>query len=152
MIRFNINGLYHNQCYKPFLEFAFRHAESCSLIVRKTPPLHEKGQNFLKSASADLIHASDQSEWPGTKLISGVARVHTFGLSPGFRRLFLDETDDLGGWLSPTLPEDPAFYRSDGSVLFGSVIHERDAFADLTDAEAAECREIVGRENLLQTR
>ncbi len=31
-------------------------------------------------------------------------------------------------WLSPDYPEDLAFYREDGSCLFASISHERDAW------------------------
>jgi len=148
---FNFKGLYSKGLYRPFFDFVFQHTESCSLVVRKMSSLEERGQAFLKTASSELIRTSNQSEWPGTRLIFDKAVIYTFNLSPEFRRLFQDQADDLGAWLNPTLPEDPAFYRRDGSVLFGSVTHERDAFAELTDAETAECRKVIGMENLLKT-
>lgn len=47
------------------------------------------------------------------------------------KKLFLDITDSVFKWIYAwgyTNPEDPAFFRSDGSIFFWSVIHEGECF------------------------
>jgi hypothetical protein len=63
-------------------------------------------------------------------------------MSNSFKQAFSARADQLYAWLHPFLPEDPAFYREDGSVLFGSVTHEHDAFFFLTENEIAEAPRI----------
>jgi hypothetical protein len=44
-------------------------------------------------------------------------------------------TVGLFDWENPDLPDDPHFLRADGSVWLGSIIHERDAWLELTGEE-----------------
>ena len=89
----------------------------------------------MKEASIDLRNSSERTEWPGTQLLDGKATVYMFEVTAHFRTLFLAVGENLTSWLHPHLPEDPAFYRKDGSLLFGSISHEADAFLNLTEEE-----------------
>jgi hypothetical protein len=71
-------------------------------------------------------------------LLNGVAKVYRFRMSADFNRIFLGKADNLHLWQLPRLPEDPAFYREDGSLMFGSITHEHDAFIELLAAEEME--------------
>jgi hypothetical protein len=144
MRSFTLKSLEGPEAYCRLLEFLFGHAASCSVVVRPELALDQKGRHFLIEAEGDLETVLICSEWPGTKLLPGTASVYTFHLSPHFRNVFTQQASHLFDWVQPSLPEDPAFYRKDGSVLLGSVSHEQDAFIELSAAELAGFQENVG--------
>jgi hypothetical protein len=148
MTRFTIGGLYEPESYKSFLEFIFSRAASCSMVVRARVPLSEAGQTYLHQLEPDLVRVATVTEWPGTRLLTSEATLYAYRVSPNFRQHFVNAAAELGAWINPDLPEDPAFYRDDDTVLFGSIVHERDAFAELTQVEAAALEELVGGENV----
>ena len=71
-----------------------------------------------------LVVDCEASEWPGTKLLHGVARVLKFDLDDGQSRSAVGVVHPWE-WIHPTMPEDPAFFRSDGTLLSGCCSHEK---------------------------
>jgi hypothetical protein len=150
MIPVDLKVAYRVEQYRALIEFLLRRSSTCTLVVPGRPALGAQGLEFLKISSSELLQTSIPNEWPGTKLLAGGATMYTFRTSPRFGKLLLGQAATLGGWMMPHLPEDPAFYRQDGSLLFGSIVHEGDAFAELTHSEFDECVRAIGRENILQ--
>jgi hypothetical protein len=123
------------ETYSKVVERVLRHARFCSLVVRSTSHLSENGRLFLKTAEPSLAEKLEVNEWPGTKLVEGTASLYRFSVTPSFAALFSASSENLGAWVQPELPEDPAFYRGDGTLIMGSVSHEGDAFLELRDEE-----------------
>ena len=132
---FTIIGLPQTGVYSNVLSGVLRFATTCSLTIRPSMTLSTRGQEFIREAARDLAQEEQKHEWPGTRLLVGKAKVLTYTLSPRFRELFAKNSVGLSSWMHPELPEDPAFFRGDGSLIFGSVSHENDAFLELTDEE-----------------
>jgi hypothetical protein len=129
--------------YAKVIDQVLRHASSCSLVVRSDCTPSDAEQRFLSAAVSDLRKTAERTEWPGTKLLDGTATVYWYDLTTHFQALFVASAGNLASWMHPDLPEDPAFYREDGSLLFGSVSHEGDAFLELKDDESDVFRHIA---------
>jgi hypothetical protein len=87
----------------------------------------------LKSVLVDVQHVT---EWPGTELHEGRrARLVRFEIAPASIELLRTRTDRLYGWRLPHLPEDLCAWRADGSLLLGTIAHERDGWLELADDE-----------------
>lgn len=54
--------------------------------------------------------------------------------------VLLDTTDHLYGWRLPTLPEDLAVLRADGTAMLETIAHEREGWLFLAEAEEARLR------------
>ena len=128
--------------YRGLIAFLFRHGTSCSVVLRREMPVSQSQQSFLDAALPFLLKRTVQSEWPGTRLLGGTAEVFTYHLAPEMERLFL-AAQGLYDWQSPALPEDPAFYRADDSLLLGSIAHEADGFLELGAEEYETLRRTV---------
>lgn len=59
-------------------------------------------------------------------------------MSIGLLDLLIAQSKGLYDFQAPKLPEDLAVYRSDGSVLLGSVAHEHLGWMNLTVGEQAD--------------
>ena len=130
------------ETYRQLVAFLFRYSASCSLVLRKQIPTTPSQQVFLDRAQQFLVKKSEQKEWPGTLLLGGVADVFVYQLTRDLEFLIL-QANGLYDWQSPNLPEDIAFYRSDNSLLLGSIAHESDSFLELTEKEREDLYQIV---------
>ena len=124
------------ETYRGLIAFLFQHGASCSVVLRHDAPITQAQQEFLDAALPFLLAQAVRSEWPGTRLLGGTAEVLTYRLAPEMERIFL-AAQGLCDWQSPALPEDPAFYRADGSLLLGTIAHEDDGFLELSAEEHA---------------
>lgn len=128
--------------YSNLLKFLFQRASLCGVVVQANCASSESAKSFLASVRPYLVDERVQASWPGTELRGGTtALVQYYAVEWSVLEAMYTAADRLYEWLSPTLPEDPAFYRSDGTVLMGTVSHERDAFLNLTHAEVSELME-----------
>jgi len=129
------------EAYRDLLTGLFTVATSCSVVVQDNFQLTGSGMRFLRQAQNWLVEKTRVSEWPGTRLTNGKkADLFRFRTCPELLVEFLTHTHSFSDWTAPHLPEDPAFYRADGSLLLGSVIHEGDVFLKLTDEELTALR------------
>lgn len=124
--------------YQAFLDYIFEVSARCSVVCREHVELSMAGRTFLSDNDNALIERAQVSSWPGTTLLGGFATGYTFRTTESFQRSFRTAADSLVSWLHPGLPEDPAFFRPDGSLILGTVTHEADAFLCLDPAEAAD--------------
>jgi len=81
---------------------------------------------ILDSNKFQRIHSYSCIEHPRYAPFAVMQRKY-YKVCPELMELLLNTTDDLFEWRRNSQfgrPEDPAFYRSDGSVFFSSIIHE----------------------------
>jgi hypothetical protein len=121
--------------YRNLLAAAGSRAAKLTLVVRKEIEFAPSCSEFLETLKDHLVEVREQSQWPGTQLLGGSAKVYWYAISPQIIHLIEPATRSLYGWRSPNLPEDIAFYRDDGSVLLGSCSHEKFGFLELDDEE-----------------
>ena len=112
--------------YRALLEFASRLGSRFSLVWREEGKPSEIAKEIVELLAPDLIAEARTDEWPGTRLLGDMATVRTYRLSENARAV-LARAQGLYDWLEP-LPEDLAFYTSDGRTWLGSIAHERVAF------------------------
>ena len=97
--------------------------------------------DVLKSVIVDVRKVT---EWPGTKLQDGQsARLLRFEIVPTSIELLRMRADRLYGWRLPDLPADLCAWRADGSLLMGTIAHQRDGWLVLTEEEAERLRGFV---------
>lgn len=126
--------------YDAMLDFCSARGVQCSLVVRDDDRERDGIVSFLHRARPYFDSVAARAEWPGTKLSGHTASVYRYNLSGSFVSLLKMSARGLFDWnamknVSSELPEDLAIYRSDGSVLLGSIAHECDAWLELTAEE-----------------
>lgn len=76
------------------------------------------------------------------------SEVRYYSVCPELMDLLLRVSDNIFGWINGqgyANPEDPVFYRADGSVFFSSVIHDGQCVLYPNDDE--DVSEIVSKDN-----
>lgn len=131
------------RAYEQLVDWLHARSRSMTLVVRDTPAPGDAARAVLDVFSSSCTSAERVSEWPGTLLFDAQATLHRYVtsdiLAAGMKRL----AGGLYDWCLPSLPEDPCFYREDGSVLFTTIAHERDAYVDVGSDELASLRRAV---------
>ena len=105
------------------------------MVVRDDLGLSEAGQALLARLEFQLLERKRGSSWPGTTLIGHEATILRFALGEGVLDELAAAAGGLFRWQQPTLPEDLAFIRSDGTAILSSICHEHDAYLELSDDE-----------------
>ena len=114
---------------------------------------------FVRSPGVSLPPALESCRIPVTPAMAAhyeryavAGQGHAYRLSPQSRSCILEITDSLFKWLDgwgQHHPEDPVFYRADGSVFFSSVIH--DGFATLHPRENEDVSTVIQNPLWLKT-
>jgi len=121
--------------YKMLLSSLVSYVPYFSLVVRETLTLDSKGQEVLDLLKPFLISEDNVSEWPGTKLYDGTAKLFIFILNTKTISILLDFSNNIFDWVQPSLPEDLCLLRNDKAGLFISISHEKDFYFELTNKE-----------------
>jgi hypothetical protein len=125
-----------------------RHAAAVLLVVRDDLGLTDAGGAVITRLRNHLVSEKRSASWPGTSLQKDQAAVLEFSVNAMVLEELISASYGLYGWQQPSLPEDLALLRENGTVLLGSICHERDAYLSLTDEEyrsiAAAIPEIDG--------
>jgi hypothetical protein len=100
----------------------------------------ESYQESLERMDLEIIDVVDQSEWPGTQLLDGVAKVHHFVFDYLAYEKLTSVVDALYDWILPSFPEDLCLLREDKSPWLISVTHEKDAWLALQSEELAHLK------------
>ena len=125
------------QTYIDFLKFAASRCDSFSLVWRDQFKFEQSADDVKDSLKPFLISNIRTDDWPGTKLIGHEAIVRRYRIEDEAVKT-LQVAGSLYSWLQPNLPEDLAFYSSDGKVWVASISHEHEAWfmdASLLPAE-----------------
>lgn len=116
-----------DQTYRDLLRLAIHHCSSFSLTWRDRINFSELANRVRSSLQPSLIREVYTDEWPGTKLSGGhQAMVRHYQFTEDTLEI-LSRTPSLYAWLSPSLPEDLALYKSDDICWLLSIAHEKDA-------------------------
>lgn len=107
--------------------------KSFSLICRDEV-LSNKENDFLVKLNSHLIKKEKISAWPGTVLSGGKALICYYYLNEETLEI-LQTVESLFNFLSPDYPEDPCFYKGDGSPYLITISHEKDLYFNVKAEE-----------------
>jgi hypothetical protein len=124
--------------YRELLRFGTQLGGTFSLTVRKTEDLSPAGNQILARLANSIVKEESLSQWPGTVLLSGVARVATYVTNSGSVAVLSTSVERLYDWGKHGLPEDLCFYREDGRCWLASISHEHDAFLMAAEQELSD--------------
>ncbi|MEM8609253.1 MAG: hypothetical protein AAGF92_19280 [Myxococcota bacterium] len=126
------------ETYRRVLELIWAHSSAFTLVLEQPglSPSNE-AREWTARLATDLLTTEHVNSWPGTQMPADADPV-TLGryrLTPVTKELILEQ-HSLFSWCLPALPEDLAFYRSDGRVTLGTTAHE--GFAMVAMGEISE--------------
>jgi len=110
-------------------------SDVAQLIVVDQHSLMPKVHAFLDRLRPWLVDEVLVSSWPGTLLGGPQALRYRYRVDVAFTEILVAAADGLYGWRHRDLPEDPALFRGDGSLVMGVIAHERDAWVTVTPDE-----------------
>jgi hypothetical protein len=111
-----------------------------------------KDQEFVELILPHTFSTEIRLAWPGTQLYSKEGkRVCIAPTSADAIAVLRNGPNELWNWLHPEYPEDLAFLRQDRTAWFISIHHERDAYFELSEHEAAKVERFLGSGSLSLT-
>src|SRR5690606_23334775 len=113
------------------LNLATRVGATAGLVVREDPPVCADVRTRLDALADSVMQVQSVATWPGTELLVGRASLYRLRLDARVLHYLSASVSGLYEWQAPTLPEDLACWRPDGSLLLASIAHERDAWLEL---------------------
>jgi hypothetical protein len=78
---------------------------------------------------------AESSEWPGTKLLRGTARLLRYSLLADSGSILARLVSGLYDWRQPSMPEDLCLIRQSGEPWLVTISHERDAYLRMESDE-----------------
>lgn len=118
--------------YRSLLNYAVDACEVALLVVRPDLLLSKTGEKVLAQLRTYLQEQTEASEWPGTQLLDGIAKVFCYSYEPGCIAILARAADALYSWEQPQLPEDLCLLRADGDPWLVSIAHEKDSYLFLS--------------------
>jgi hypothetical protein len=123
--------------YAALVEAAGEACPTALLVTRPRMGSSAELLDVLARLEPHLVRREERNEWPGTRLIDGTATVHEYRVGGDVLSILRSSVKGLYLWRQPARPEDLCFLRADGTTWLGSIAHERDAWLELDEAEAA---------------
>ena len=128
------DNAFSGELYKKFISKCFEYSSCFSLIYRineMSPfPLYDN-RNIYSEYNDCIVKAKKTNKWPGM-LETGVGGLIRYYQCCDKTYAMLTSIADSVfkfAYMSPDyLPEDLCFYRSDGTVLFASTVHEGECY------------------------
>lgn len=111
------------EAYEALLDFCFSHSEIMSFIIRDE---NIKFSDWLEQFRIPDPERLDRSNYP-IGMTPQEAGYRYYKVCPEIKQWMLESVGGMFEWIDGwgyKNPEDPCFYRVDGSVLFFSTIHE----------------------------
>ncbi|WP_218081796.1 hypothetical protein [Anthocerotibacter panamensis] len=127
-----------DETYQKILLYATNQCSLVLLVVRSPMLINSNANKALDSLKEFLQREFLSSEWPGTILLSGTAKVYHYTYNSDCLKILAEITDKLYNWQHPDLPEDLSFLRSDGEPWLVSISHERDSYLYLSEEEVTQ--------------
>lgn len=121
--------------YQRLLDYAVQECAVALLVVHPSLRLSAEGEKVLHQLAEYLKEKAGSSVWPGTELLTEVAHVYYYHLSPECVGILKDAAAGLYSWQQPHLPEDLCLLKADGEPWLVSIVHERDSYFCLSEAE-----------------
>jgi len=119
-----------NEAYRGLLQFALAHSATFTLVTRHDLKTRKSHNQCLENLQPFLLEEREVCEWPGTRLINGTATLRRYKAVPDAFEPLYGAGKGLYQWVQPDLPEDLAFYDSQGRCWLESTAHEKMAFVD----------------------
>lgn len=132
---YNLGAEPTGDLYRGLLAYAAGSCPRGILVTRVSAGWSDKAESFLQRLSPFVQSRTQESEWPGTRLIGHTAAVIRFYFGPDVVPLLTEATDRLYGWLQPDLPEDLCLLKSDGTPHLVTIAHEKDGYFNLSQQE-----------------
>jgi hypothetical protein len=121
--------------YRELLAFCAELSSQVLLIVREIDWLDESALQVLDKLQPFQMTVTEQSEWPGTRLLGHTATVHAYTPSAEVIGILQASANRLYEWQQPVRPEDLCFLRATGKPLLVSIAHERDGYLEISHDE-----------------
>jgi len=151
---FDVESNIANERYRALLDYALGICDTFLLVIRNGQRLDGSGLKVLERLSKFLIRRSQESEWPGTKLLyGGTAVVHRYRFEKESCEILERAATSLFHWRQPLLPEDLTLFQRSGAPWLVTVAHEKWAYFEITEAEF-DCltKALPGIERLVRRR
>lgn len=147
---YTLTGEARGECYHQIVRAALTWTTHAEWVVRPDLPRESSLDDILNEAQPYLDSVDETSSWAGTELMNGsTVSLYRYRVSTDFVRILLKACESLYEWIQPSRPEDIAFRRPDGSLWLATIVHERDAYFELS---ATEREELLTRAPLLRGR
>src|SRR5438067_7656683 len=117
------------------LEALMRVSSAIVVVVQDQLGLKQTGAALIARLEPHLLDRKRAASWPGTVLVGHLATVLRFAANEAVLREISTATRALYSWRQPALPEDLSFVHEDGTAIFTSIAHEKEAYFKLTDEE-----------------
>jgi hypothetical protein len=127
--------------YSLILQFMQDVASEFSLIVQPRLRLDPSGEGLLSEFLPFQRFCGEVDRWPGTILLKGKVTIYQYSYNQQARLILNKYSSTFSDWIQPLLPEDIAFYRSNSSVLLGSISHESSVMFYLENCEQKEMKD-----------
>lgn len=127
------------QTYSRLLQTAGQVCSEFHLVL-KPSPASLGVDSVLARLRPYLLRQVEASEWPGNQAVGWTAQIYRYRLTLESREVLEHSAPGLYAWVQRSLPEDPAFFRADGSLWLATITHERDAFFELSPDEHRSLR------------
>ncbi|MFH1775938.1 MAG: hypothetical protein ABH952_00010 [Candidatus Omnitrophota bacterium] len=111
------------ETYSTLIDFGLNNCTSFPLVWRYKLDFDENAKSIEQNLKDHLIKEEYTNEWPGTKIIGSKAKVRFYKFNSGTVTI-LKKISSLYKWISPSAPEDLAFYLKDDLCLLESISHE----------------------------
>jgi hypothetical protein len=131
--------------WRALLTAAIDACDTFLLVTRPALPLAAPASAVLARLRPFLLQVREAPAWPGTTLFGQTATLYRYQAVPASLALLAGAADGPYSWIQPDLPEDPCFFRPDGSPWFATIAHERDSYLTLLPAEVAMITDLVPR-------
>jgi hypothetical protein len=122
----NVTSEPSGNVYQRLLAYLAQNSASFSLVRHDQLDFNLSADKLDEELRSFRIRQNRTNKCPGTELMGHFATVTFYRVTNDSIAILL-RTGALYKWLSPNYPEDLSFYRVDGSCLFASVSHEKDA-------------------------
>ena len=133
--RYALTGEPVGNAYSEIIYSAHHWCERLLLVVQPGLRLDSFANQILAELEPQLLTERETSEWPGTRLYDHVAIVREYTFTHAVAHVLATAADRLFAWQQPSLPEDPCLLRRDGSSWLTTIVHERDAYFELSESE-----------------
>ncbi len=124
------------EAYHQLLDALRPYSSTVMMVVRDDLWLSGSGRALLVRLQPSLVEEKRSSSWPGTALLlDEEATVLQFAMNIAVLDELKSASAGLYDWQQPSLPEDLALIRQDGTAILSSISYERDAYLEIADEE-----------------
>lgn len=123
--------------YQKLIDHALHYCSYFTFTLRHSLQVYKSIEDLINELEPFLLSKKEQSEWPGTKLLSDTAIVYEYKLSQETVDILQKTTTSLFSWIQPELPEDLCLKRHDKTPWLVTITHEKDGYFLLSSEEKA---------------